>query len=212
MRAIVKGKEPESLAEYRNKVRNREDGYGGYDGYREKDELRESLIREQGCLCCYCCLGITKDSMRIEHWIPQATRSELALIYSNMLAACCGGEDGTKDERHCDVSKGDREIKYSPANPAHAIESKISYYSNGEIRSSCSEFDKQIDDVLNLNNEDFKSHRRTALQAIRKWKRSKGKTKGAIHAKITKLTDASGTLEPMSPVAVWYLRRIQKNS
>ena len=168
MRAIIKGKEPTSLQEYRNKARGREDGYGGYEGYREKDELRESLIHEQGFLCCYCCLEITKDSMRIEHWIPQAKCSDLALVYSNMLAACCGGKDGTKDERHCDVSKGDREIKYSPADPAHAIESKISYYSNGEIRSSCREFDRQIEDVLNLNNEDLMSHRKKALQAIRK--------------------------------------------
>lgn len=212
MRAIVKGKEPESLAEYRNKARSREDGYGGYDGYREKDELRESLIREQGSLCCYCCLRITEDSMRIEHWIPQAKCSELALVYSNMLAACCGGEDGTKDERHCDVSKGDREIKYSPANPAHAIESKISYLPNGQIRSSCSEFNGQIEDVLNLNNEDLTSHRRQALHAIKRWKRTKNPNRKMVRAKITKLTDTSQDLEPMSPVAVWYLRRMQKNS
>ena len=211
MRAIVKGKEPKSLTVYRNKARGREDGYGGYDGYREKDELRESLIREQGSLCCYCCLGITKGSMRIEHWMPRAECSKLELVYSNMLAACCGGEDGSKEEYHCDVRKGNRILKYSPANPAHAIESKISYYANGEIRSSCCEFDRQIDDVLNLNNEDLMSHRKKALQAIRKWKCSRRMSKRIIHAKINKLTDTSEALEPMSPVAVWYLRRIQKN-
>lgn len=216
MRTIIKGNEPTSLKKYRIKSQKRVAGYRGYDGLSDsdKDDLRESLAREQGNLCCYCCLGIQpiEGSMRIEHWKPKAVYPNLGLDYTNLLGACCGGVDGSKHEYHCDVSKKDRMLKYSPANRSHAIESKIGYYANGEIRSNCSEFDRQIEDVLNLNNEDLTSHRKQALYAIKRWKKTKSPNRKMVHAKITKLTDASRDMEPMSPVTVWYLRRIQKNS
>ena len=61
MRYIRKGDSPESLLRY---ARNK-NAY--YDGYREKDDVREQLLQEQGYLCGYCMRRIhsTKRDKRL---------------------------------------------------------------------------------------------------------------------------------------------------
>jgi uncharacterized protein (TIGR02646 family) len=102
MRHITKGKEPESLTRYRATA------FASYDGYADKDVLREHLLRDQGYLCCYCMRRIWAHRMRIEHWEPQSAppgvprtpveQREVELSYKNLFAACQGGER-TKEER-----------------------------------------------------------------------------------------------------------------
>ena len=48
MRAIAKGREPQSLAAHRRKP------HSNYDNYEDKDALRKALAGEQRGLCCYC--------------------------------------------------------------------------------------------------------------------------------------------------------------
>ena len=43
-----KGEEPKSLTAYKK------DKFAYYDGYTEKDEIRENLMKDQGYLCGYC--------------------------------------------------------------------------------------------------------------------------------------------------------------
>lgn len=45
---IKKGKEPDSLTKYKKQK------FAYYDGYKEKDDVREMLLKEQGYLCAYC--------------------------------------------------------------------------------------------------------------------------------------------------------------
>jgi hypothetical protein len=47
MRNIAKGAEPQSLTAHRART------HSTYNNYREMQELRESLVREQRGLCCY---------------------------------------------------------------------------------------------------------------------------------------------------------------
>jgi hypothetical protein len=48
MKRITKQSEPRSLVEHRSQTN------ADYDNYSDKDKLRESLLREQGYICCYC--------------------------------------------------------------------------------------------------------------------------------------------------------------
>ena len=97
---IKKGREPESLTQYRKQP------FAYYDGC-DKAPIRERLLIEQGYLCAYCMRRIDKQHMKIEHWKPEAMLSEAEkLDYHNMLAVCVGhlaGEDSKYDT--CDSKK-----------------------------------------------------------------------------------------------------------
>ena len=91
---IKKGAEPKSLKEYRSQPN------ATYEDFRDKDDIREALLKEQGCLCAYCMSRISKDKMKIEHWISQKSEEgdgeEKALDFHNMLGVCTGYRaDGT---------------------------------------------------------------------------------------------------------------------
>jgi uncharacterized protein (TIGR02646 family) len=109
MRLIVKGKEPNNLAQYRISKQ------GSYDKYQEKDELREFLLKEQKYLCAYCMCRIENNPLltKIDHWKPKSKEiyKNLELEYSNLFALC-SGKNG--DVLHCDTSKDSNEISISP--------------------------------------------------------------------------------------------------
>ena len=62
---IKKRTEPSSLKEYRSQPN------ATYEGFRDKDDIRKALLKEQGCLCAYCMSRRTKENMKIEYWSPQ---------------------------------------------------------------------------------------------------------------------------------------------
>ena len=82
MRAIHKGAEPQSLVEHRAA------SHSDFDNYKHSDELRESLVAEQGAICCYCLQRIrpTAEGMKIEHWHCQTKYPAEQLDYGNLLA------------------------------------------------------------------------------------------------------------------------------
>jgi uncharacterized protein (TIGR02646 family) len=102
MRYINKGEEPESFTTW--KALANEDWTPTYDDLRgqEKTDLYNALLREQGFICCYCGMRITRDlsdigedtsvvnrdTCHIEHLKPQSIYPELALEYKNLLASC----------------------------------------------------------------------------------------------------------------------------
>src|SRR5437016_11099382 len=101
MRPIVKGAEPMSLATHRAKPN------ADYDNYSKKGDLRESLVRDQGGLCCYCMQRIHPDEtrMKVEHWLCQKDHGAQALDYGNLLGACLGGEGRPRRFQHCDTRR-----------------------------------------------------------------------------------------------------------
>ena len=159
MRTIRKGPEPNQLTQHR--LASPVD----YDGFPGKDELRRNLVREQRGLCCYCLSSIGADSgrMRIEHWRSQHSHPTERLVYSNLLAACKGSENGI--DSHCDVSKGGGHLSRNPANPSHAVEELIRY-ENGLMVASDAEFDRQMNATLNLNCKFLQQSRKQTLTAF----------------------------------------------
>ena len=208
MRAITKGQEPRSLVEHRANT------HSDYGNYADKDGLRTALVRDQRGLCCYCMTRIeaTGTAMKIEHWRCQSRHANLELSYSNLLAACLGGHGQPEDKQHCDTRKGEQDLKFSPADSAHRIEQRIRFELDGTIASSDVDFDKQLNDVLNLNLPLLKNRRKGVLDAILTWwKCEKARLKGPVpndqlaRERSRRVGDGSGVLSPFDPVAVWWL-------
>lgn len=161
---IKKGKEPASLTKYKKQK------FAYYDGYKEKDDLRKMLLKEQGYLCAYCMRRIDIEHMKIEHWFPENELSDIErLDYRNMLGSCEGHIDGTngKKDDTCDSHKSGDKITVNPLDRSTLC--SIKYNSDGEIYSDNEIIEKDIDVVLNLNSEKhlLKLNRKSMLKQVR---------------------------------------------
>lgn len=204
MKKIVKGAEPNSLTEHRKST------HADYDNYADKDGLRESLVRDQRGICCYCMARIKADEskMKIEHFSSQSDNSDQQLVYSNMFGACLGNMKANADT-HCDTFKGNKVFHYHMCTSG-SIHSEIAYKINGEIWSSNAALDKELNEVLNLNFKELKKARKSTLNGFTEYLSKNSKTKwtkdkmlrhrekwmGASHADL---------LEPYCMVVVFYL-------
>lgn len=203
MRAIAKGNEPACLTEHRAQP------HSNFDNYEGKPALRAALVAEQRGLCCYCMTRIVADGqkMKIEHWQCQANYPLLQLKYANLLGTCLGGQGAKPEGQTCDNRKANLDLKWNPATVTHAIESRVKYRNNGEVRSDDQQFNDELDSVLNLNIAYLKNNRKGALEAVQKWWQIKKPNRNQVQARINKIDNGVGELEPFSPVAVWFLKR-----
>ncbi|MGK7938734.1 MAG: retron system putative HNH endonuclease [Crocosphaera sp.] len=123
-----------------------------YNKYSPKNDLKISLLKEQGYICCYCLSKIEIDSMSIEHWFPRSKFNVLETEYNNLFGCCKGGGPAKrvkKNRHYCDVAKGDKLISIYPIFPN--FETLIMYRSNGEIYSDNQAINKDLQETLNLN-------------------------------------------------------------
>lgn len=210
MRVITKGSEPLSL------TRHRAAAHSDFDNYQAKDELRQALVAEQRGLCCYCMGRIRPEraSMKIEHWRCQARYPGLQLNYRNLLGACFGGEGRPERFQHCDTRKGDRDLRWNPADPSQRIETRIRYELDGSIRAADdTDFDNQLEDVLNLNLPVLRNNRSRVLDAVLEWWRhEKARIGGPVPRghfirKRAAYVRGNGRLQPYCQVAVWWLEQ-----
>lgn len=161
---IKKQAEPGKLLQYRHQPGARFDDMDAD----VKEQLRESLLREQGHLCAYCMRRINGQSdVKIEHLKARTPENEL--LYHNLLAVCKGGEGEPPWAQSCDTKKGNRPLFISPLSRTDM--NRIYYKNNGEIHSfddtgyeftyvkagkhhkGFSTPDQDLSDCLNLNYE-----------------------------------------------------------
>ena len=207
MRAIIKGPEPASLTVHRM------ENYSDYDNYREKAELRRALVTEHRGLCCYCMGRISSalTGMKIEHWRCQRRFPHEQLNYRNLLAACLGGEGQPRHRQHCDTSKGDKDLEWNPADPAHHIETRVSYGPDGSVHGDKAKFDEHLNNVLNLNLPILRNNRKLLLDAVLSWwKHEKARIGGPVPRdrfvrEKEKQVPSEGHLRPYCQVARWWL-------
>lgn len=202
MRTIVKGAEPASLAQHRLTP------HSDYDNYTDKDGLRAALVTEQQGLCCYCMGRIRNESdrVKIEHWHCQANYPDEQLIYRNLLGACLGGEGQRHGLQHCDTRKGNRDLLWNPADPDHHVQDRISYGTDGAIKSNDAEFDRELNDVLNLNLPRLKNSRKMVLDAILEWWRQERPVPiQRLRRAIDDRSPRFGDLPPYNQVTIWWL-------
>lgn len=165
MKRIIKNHEPVSLTEHRASA------HADFDNL-YKDDVRASLLEEQGHICCYCMKRIPETninpSTKIEHFLCQKYHSDQELNYGNMLLACSGQEGLPGHLQTCDTRKGNQTLSFNPSDQTRNIEDLIKYKSNGEIYSSDDRFNEELETVLNLNVNTLKNNRRIIYEEIQK--------------------------------------------
>lgn len=209
MRAIVKGPEPASLTAHSQTP------HCNYDNYADSDALRHALVTEQRSLCCYCMGRIRNGpmTMKIEHWRCQSCYPDKQLEYRNLLGTCLGGDGQPPHLQHCDTRKGNKDLQWNPADPAHHIETRLRYEADGSIRSEEAEFDRQLEEALNLNLPILKNNRKGVLDAILDWwRRERARLRGPVpRARFVSERDrrinGPGELQPYCQVAVWWIEQ-----
>ncbi len=202
MRNIQKNGEPLSLTSHRQQA------HADFDNYPDKDALRQCLVAEQHGLCCYCQSRIRPNSasMKIEHWQCQANYPARQLDYRNLLGACLGGHGRPAHEQHCDTLKGNTDLCFCPADPAHNIEQRIRFLGDGRIQSPDANFDRQLNDVLNLNWDRLVTNRKAVLVAFQQRLQTGKKFDPA--KELPKWDGSQGReLPEYSQVVVYYLRK-----
>jgi len=177
-----------------------------------KQQLRESLVKEQRGLCCYCMgrISSTNSKMNIEHWHSQAQYPDEQLSYNNMLASCKGNAGQPPNSQHCDCRKGKNEISRNPSNPNDRVEDIVQYNSNGTISSTDTQFNEDINNILNLNCFKLRAHRKAVLDGfIQTLHRQRKLRRPAIeqHLRNWLSEDSSGNLIPYCQVVVFWLRK-----
>ena len=210
MREIQKTAEPHSLTQHR--ASSTGDYLADYDGYASMGDLRESLSSEQGGICCYCMQRIRpeRDLMKVEHWHCQSRYEAEQLDYGNMLGACLGGEGQPGKMQHCDTKKGDSDLSRNPANPAHQIDSFVTFLGDGTIESSNKQFNDELNSILNLNKARIKENRKSVLDSFIKNlpKKSGSYTKIELQNLIAEWNgDKGGDRREYCHVVVYYLRK-----
>ena len=169
MKYITKGDAPASLENYKQ-----EDNASFDAMYKRQDvkiELRNSLIAEQGGLCCYCGGRIKADiTSKIEHLLPRSKYKDLQLEYSNLLCSCDGGEGErkgkTKSEKknyplHSDAKKQDKIIEITPLDKN--CEQQFAYDEEGNIYGLSIEAWNTIK-ILGLDCKTLNNRRRSAIR------------------------------------------------
>lgn len=162
---IQKGKEPTILQEYRCKPG------ANFDGFQNpgKDIVRESLLHEQGYICAYCMKSIHNDtSTKIEHYHKRNQDNQLT--YTNLLVVCDGTQKHLGKLRRrdltCDSFKGNLPLAVNPC-IKHHIDTIYYNFHSGEILSRDLVYNKDLNDVLNLNNPRLMDNRKAALKEIK---------------------------------------------
>ncbi len=80
-----------------------------------KEELRHTLLEEQGYICGYCTRSVSDDhKTKLDHFRPKEKKDgypHLVFAYENLLACCDGGERDISKPRqlYCDSEKGSKD-------------------------------------------------------------------------------------------------------
>jgi len=205
MKYIKKRREPISLKQYRATPGS------NYDDYRDKDDLCQALLEEQGFICCYCMQRIKPKTAHIEHWKPLSLYPGRQLDYHNLLAVCDGNGGNPRHLQHCDRSKEDKEITVDPTKPG--CEKHVKFSAGGNVYSDHEKIEEELNTVLNLNHQTLRNNRKTILDiAIRNFtavKRDTAWSRTFLEKEIHKWESlsADGKYEPYCRIVVCYLEK-----
>lgn len=167
MKRVIKGPEPESFAQW--KAAANEDWQPTFDGLAnpQKSDLLQSLVGEQGSVCCYCGGRISNAVSHIEHFKPQHPFEDLALDYGNLFASCLR-ETRAGTPLHCGHAKGDQfgPEFISPLDPD--CEERFVYTDDGRVLA------EDLDDVgaasmikaLKLDSPNLRANRAEAIAGV----------------------------------------------
>ena len=196
---IKKKSEPHSLTTYKKTINASFDNQPS----KVKEDLRKSLLEEQGYICAYCMKRIEESAdIKIEHYEARNSTNELS--YKNLLAVCKGNKGSSKERQTCDTKKGNRVLHINPQKVGDI--STIFFTRNGEVKSTNLLFQKDLDEVLNLNDKfgNLISARKSALKALQK--KITPMNKNQIEKLYNKLKSAERKIEYVG-ILLWYLKK-----
>ena len=136
MKHISKQPEPQALLDWKSQANA--DWQPSFEQLRgeQKRAVQQSLMREQGLICCYCKRRLANNDFHIEHFRPQSDPACDALDYRNLLCSCQNKiEKG--EPRHCGNLKDnwfDEKLLVSPLSEACAT--RFAFAADGSIRSA----------------------------------------------------------------------------
>jgi len=157
-------REPESVKEWK-RIASQTPNYGyKYLPSTERLALLKSLVEEQKHICCYCGMRINDQTSHVEHLIPQSSRPDLSLDYTNLLASCGISQKFRPEyetqlhcKEHCGQWRGNDDLPIKPIDPD--CETKFHYTERGEILPN----DDRTVLNLNLNHKDLTEFRKAAI-------------------------------------------------
>ena len=146
MKYIRKGEEPEEFTNWKN-LEN-DDWQPNWDNNfqaPQKPIVHEALLGEQGFICCYCGMRISRENSHIEHLKPRSIYPHLALEYTNLMASCQGeSEVPPPHPVHCGHKKYDCYDEHLMISPLDAnCEDCFRYSGFGDILAT-EESDKLV--------------------------------------------------------------------
>jgi uncharacterized protein (TIGR02646 family) len=211
MKYIQKNQEPRSLTDWNQKLGGKIRDWKSFNKA-VKNDVYESLLKEQGFICAYCSRPITRGICHIEHYRPKSVYKNLTFEYTNLIASC-QGEDERKPRSpvHCGHKKGawfDEELMISPLDPN--CEKYFDFSGSGEIIAADGEKQaaaKTTISKLALDIDKLRRLRRTAIDTTLQV------VEGLDEAEIQQLIqgyqkpDNTGRLTPFCDVIVYTLRK-----
>lgn len=207
---IEKDREPNSLTKYKKS----KDAY--FDGFDKKDDIRQSLLNEQGYLCAYCMRLINNvDEVTIEHYYPQSkTNVKMGLDYKYMLGVCKLNKNCAYKNQTCDAHRGNKPLTINPW--LHSSISAISYNQmTGDIYSDDADINTDLTITLNLNcvNARLSLNRKAALDSMKKYILKQHKTGLWSDTLLNKIRrqylskDEYGKYKPYIGILLWYINK-----
>ncbi|WP_051260978.1 retron system putative HNH endonuclease [Desulfovibrio inopinatus] len=161
-----------------------------------KDDLADSLRREQGRICCYCEKRLSRRRSHIEHIKPRSVFPDSTLKYSNLAASCNGGP--TRQNACCGHKKG---AWYSPrfVSPYdRSCEHRFLVTAAGEIAPRNPKDISAAETIrrLGLNTPDLCAMRRTVYDVLIELKSTLPPERFQEHIEQSLLPDGNGLFEP----------------
>ncbi len=228
MRAVVQQSEPLSFRNWKrlNTATPQNLKYNHLPGP-IKDEIKQSLLQEQGYLCGYTLQRLSAISAcHIEHIIPQTQSPSLALDYANMLA-CFPADGGARQYGFGAPLKAGTHVflHHNFISPHYAgCEAHFCYQKTGAVTAVDTAAQETIE-ILRLNHPTLQEFRRSAIQTYGLSLRSRGlrskqrplsATAARRLAQQVLQPDAQGRLEPycvaLAQVALNYAEQEDKRS
>ncbi|MEH2241351.1 retron system putative HNH endonuclease [Nostoc sp.] len=170
MKYIQKCKEPSSFTEWKNRRTNKTTLWTKIK-QAVKSNLHETLLHEQGYICCYCGASLKGNESHIEHFKPKSLYTTLTFEYMNLMISCQGeDEEKPRVPVHCGHKKNnwyEEDLLVSPliSNCADFFK----YPASGEILPT-DDLDKNLAaketiEKLALNISKLQDMRRLAIDA-----------------------------------------------
>lgn len=170
MKTIYKNDEPQEILQWKSKFKNKNGRVPRYSDLNEVENLphkillKNSLLSEQGHICCYCCKPIDTKNSHIEHIRPKE-RDEyraISLEYENLLASYQGYHDREENCGHSKDNAFNEELFVSPLE--ENCESLFEFSNRGKIKAvDGNERAGYTIELLNLDTEQLNAARTEAM-------------------------------------------------